>query len=103
MKIIEKIREKQSCIGGRRQPCVAFLGDSVTQGCFEIYNDKGRVETTFYPAEAYAEKVKSIFAALYPSVPLNVINAGISGDTSWGELPTRNQRKRACRMARQVP
>ena len=86
MRIIEKIREKQANIGGSRQPCIAFLGDSVTQGCFEIYNDKGSVKTTFYPTEAYAEKVKAIFAELYPSVPMNVINAGISGDTSWGGL-----------------
>ena len=86
MKIIERIREKQERIGASRQPCIAFLGDSVTQGCFEIYNDRGCVKTTFYPTEAYAEKVKKIFSMLFPSVPLNVINAGISGDTSWGGL-----------------
>jgi len=86
MKIIEKFKEKQANIHGCRQPVIAFLGDSVTQGCFEIYNDKGRVKTTFFPEEAYSAKVKKIFAEIFPSVSVNIINAGISGDASWGGL-----------------
>lgn len=86
MKIIEKFKQKQASLHGSRQPVIAFLGDSVTQGCFEIYNNKGSVQTTFYPEDAYSAKVKQIFSMLYPSVSLNVINAGISGDTSWGGL-----------------
>ncbi|MBO5220665.1 MAG: hypothetical protein J6C52_14655 [Clostridia bacterium] len=58
MKIIEKFKEKQANLRACRQPCIAFLGDSVTQGCFEIYNNKGRVVTTYYPEDAYSEKVK---------------------------------------------
>ena len=86
MKIIEKFKEKQTNLHACRQPVIAFLGDSVTQGCFEIYNNKGRVVTTFYPEDAYSARVKEIFAMLYPSVSLNIINAGISGDSSWGGL-----------------
>ena len=86
MKIIEKFKQKQQNLHAVRQPVIAFLGDSVTQGCFEIYNDKGRVVTTFYPEDAYSAKVKELLALLYPSVSVNIINAGISGDTSWGGL-----------------
>lgn len=86
MKIVEKFIKKQSDLHSTRQPVIAFLGDSVTQGCFEIYNDKGKVTTTFYPEEAYSAKVKKIFSILYPSVSVNIINAGISGDTSWNGL-----------------
>lgn len=86
MKIIEKIKNRQAAPHSCRQPVIAFLGDSVTQGCFEIYNDHGRVETTFFPEEAYAAKVRHILSLLYPSASVNIINAGISGDTSWGGL-----------------
>ena len=86
MKIIEKIKKRQAAPHSCRQPVIAFLGDSVTQGCFEIYNDHGRVETAFFPEEAYAAKVRHILSLLYPSASVNIINAGISGDTSWGGL-----------------
>ena len=86
MKILEKIKNRQAAPHGCRQPVIAFLGDSVTQGCFEIYNDYGHIETSFYPEEAYAADVKRIFSTLYPSASVNIVNAGISGDTSWGGL-----------------
>lgn len=86
MKIIERFKEKQSNLNSCRQPVIAFLGDSVTQGCFEIYSENGQVKTTFYPDEAYSSKLKSLLAMIYPSVSVNIINAGISGDTSWNGL-----------------
>lgn len=86
MKILDKIKKRQSDPHNFRQPVIAFLGDSVTQGCFEIYNDHGRIETTFFPGEAYAAKVQKLLSLLYPSASVNIINAGISGDTSWGGL-----------------
>ena len=86
MKILDIIKKRQSDPHNFRQPVIAFLGDSVTQGCFEIYNDHGRIETTFFPEDAYAAKVRHILSLLYPSASMNIINAGISGDTSWGGL-----------------
>lgn len=83
MKIVEKIKEKQADLYSQRPITIAFLGDSVTQGCFECYEPvPNSVETRFYPWEAYCEKVKRILGKLYPSVPVNVINAGISGGSS---------------------
>ena len=34
--VVEKISAKQSSLSGNAQVTIAFLGDSVTQGCFEL-------------------------------------------------------------------
>lgn len=86
MKIIEKLKQKQENLWGCRQPVIAFLGDSVTQGCFEIYNDHGHIETRFCSNESYSAKVKRILSTLYPSVSVSIVNAGISGDSACGGL-----------------
>ena len=86
MKIIEKFIQKQANLRACRQPAIAFLGDSVTQGCFEIYTVKGSLKVVFSPDDAYSEKLRKIFAILYPNVSLNVINAGIGGITAQDSL-----------------
>jgi lysophospholipase L1-like esterase len=85
MKIIDKIRRKQDDMRGSPAPTIAFFGDSVTHGCFELYMANESTVTTVYdPAHAYHKYVKDIFAKLYPTVQLNIINAGISGDSAEG-------------------
>ena len=80
MKIIEKIRARNQEPKQHRQPVIAFSGDSVTEGCFEVYTKAaGIIDTVYEPLEAYAEKVKSIFSQLYPRANITVVNAGISG------------------------
>ena len=83
MKILELMKRKQE--NNMENPCVtiAFLGDSVTQGCFELYqkNDT-QVETIFDKTSAYHNYIANIFSVLFPSVPVNIINAGISGDSA---------------------
>ena len=80
MKFIEKIKEKQADNENKRAPVAAFLGDSVTQGCFEIYrNSTGAIEPVFDKNCAYHNYFAKILSVLYPSVPVNIINAGISG------------------------
>ena len=87
MKIIEEINKKQSNLYARKPITIAFLGDSVTQGCFECFeNMKGQIDTIFESGESYAEKTKKILAKLYPTVPFAVINAGISGGTTKSAL-----------------
>lgn len=83
MKIIEKISAKANNFKNQHQPVIAFLGDSVTQGCFECYEkEKDRFETVFDQEEAYSNKVKKILSVLYPSANVNIINAGVSGTTA---------------------
>ena len=87
MKITELIKNKQNNISGERTPLIAFLGDSVTQGCFELYvKDDGNIGTSFHQNNAYHKKFAEILSYLYPKCPINIINAGISGDTAQGRL-----------------
>ena len=87
MKIVEKIKQKQADLYSRAPITLAFLGDSVTQGCFDCYEiEPNRIETEFYPERAYGELVKRILHKLYPSVPINLVNAGISGSSARGGL-----------------
>ena len=80
MKIIEKIIAKSKDLKGAPAVTLAFLGDSVTQGCFEIYNKlSGDIETVFDQDNGYHSHLRRMLAYLYPNVPINVINAGISG------------------------
>ncbi len=83
MKIVEKIVEKQNANSAHPGVTVAFLGDSVTQGCFEIYKKtETQIETVFDKESAYHKYFAKIFSVLCPSVPVNIINAGISGGTA---------------------
>ena len=83
MKIIKKIIDKQNNIVGSKPVTIAFLGDSVTQGCFECYIDeKGVIQTVFDSKSSYVNRFKDIMSILYPSVQINIINSGISGDNA---------------------
>lgn len=83
MRIIEKIAEKSKNNLGVGEVSIAFLGDSVTQGCFELYwKSNGDMETVFDPEHSYHRYISRIFAQLYPSVPITMINAGVSSGTA---------------------
>ena len=85
MKIIEKIAAKGRDRQGQPTPTIAFLGDSVTQGCFEVYETGGGgLDTVYEPENNYAAKTASILRQLCPGAQLNVIAAGISGDSAPG-------------------
>lgn len=78
MKIIQKLAGNSKQHEG---VTIAFLGDSVTQGCFEVYkNGDGRIEPVCDPQSAYEMGVLRILGTLFPATPVNVINAGISGN-----------------------
>ena len=83
MKILEKIKAKQRDLRTAPPITIAFLGDSVTQGCFELYKTGERsFQTEFRVEDGYHTKLRSILEMLYPSVPFNMIYAGISGDSA---------------------
>lgn len=84
MKIIEKFAQKQAQLRDAPAPVLAFWGDSVTHGGFEIYDRSDRVGTEFRPAEGYAARVRQIFATLFPTVVPVIVNVGISGGTADG-------------------
>ena len=54
MNIMKLIRERTKNNAGREGVTIAFLGDSVTQGCFEIYKTQtGGIETIFDKNSTY--------------------------------------------------
>ncbi len=87
MKLKERLKECAQNPGVSRPILLGFLGDSVTQGCFELYTTgETTIQTEFRSYEAYHVKLKRIFEELYPSVPVNILNAGISGDNATNGL-----------------
>lgn len=87
MKIIEKLARKAQDNMHNEGVTIAFLGDSVTQGCFELYKkEENRIETVFDKRGSYEMHLFELLCTLYPTVTVNIINAGISGDTAKGGL-----------------
>lgn len=87
MEFLNKIIAKKRDVHGAPPITVAFFGDSVTQGCFELYKTAERgFQTEFSVADGYHTKFREILEMLYPSVPVNMIHAGISGDSATGGL-----------------
>ena len=81
MRIIGKMAKKTADHMNNEGVLIAFLGDSVTQGCFEIYKkENNQIETVFDQRHSYERMVTDILATLFPMVPVNTLNAGISGD-----------------------
>ena len=87
MKVVEKIKLKQEDLLNSQPITIAFLGDSVTQGCFECYlTSPTTLETVYDSASSFSNRLKELFAILYPKAPINFINAGVSGDSAVGGL-----------------
>lgn len=87
MEVIKKFINKKNNEKIAPPVTIAFLGDSVTQGCFELYKTGERgFETEFRIEDGYHTKLRQILQMFYPSVPVNMIYAGISGDNAPGGL-----------------
>lgn len=83
----EKLARRNNDPKGSGVVKAVFLGDSVTHGCFEIYpTPGGGIETVYDPEAVYHSLLRKKLLAIFPRAPLNVINAGISGDNAPGGL-----------------
>ena len=83
MKFLDLMAQKSKMLYPNKIPTIAFLGDSVTQGCFECFTDeRGNIETVFDREAAYHHDLEKILSLLYQNVPINLINAGLSGTTA---------------------
>ncbi len=83
MKILEKFKSRALDNMNAEPITIAFFGDSVTQGCFELYvKPDGNFETIFDKESAYHRDLDKMLSVIYPSVPVTIINAGISGDNA---------------------
>ncbi len=85
MNFAKKMKQKAADRLGQPTVTLAVIGDSVTQGCFEIYPTGPESLETVYEAEkAYGTRLKEMLQLLYPGVPVQLIAAGISGDSAAG-------------------
>ena len=76
------LRKKSEDNFGNRSPIIAFLGDSVTQGCFEVYEEQGGIKTVFDACSGYPEKLKRILSFLYPTAPVSIVKLCINGGSA---------------------
>ena len=87
MKIVEKIKRKQSELSRSPAVTIVCIGDSVTQGCFECFvAEDGNIDAVFDSESSFASRLKSMLNLLYPKVQFNMINAGVSGESAQGGL-----------------
>jgi lysophospholipase L1-like esterase len=86
MKFIEKLAKKQNDLYGASPATIAFLGDSVTQGCFELFESGRAIDTVFENKNAYSTRLSEILHVFFPKSHINVINCGISGDNAQNGL-----------------
>ncbi len=89
MKVVSLLKEKNSDAYHKRPVTVGFLGDSVTNGCFEVHPTKPNgdaFDVVFDTENGYVTKVRKILTTLYPEAQINIINAGISGDNAPNAL-----------------
>lgn len=87
MSFIELLSQKNTNVYGTKQVSIAFLGDSVTQGCFEVFRvGESGLDTVYDYEHVYHNKLKKMFNTIFPAAPLNIINAGISGGSASNGL-----------------
>lgn len=61
---------------------IVFLGDSVTEGCFELTNCPGGFDVIYDRENCYVSYLKQRLTQAFPEKNIEVINAGISGNTT---------------------
>ena len=87
MKILDKLRKKHACMARHEPAVLGFLGDSVTNGIFEVYpvtdaNGNFAIDDVCEQDKNYVAHLRRLLHLLYPRAQLNVINAGVSGDNA---------------------
>lgn len=81
MNIKEKISVKIKNYSSERPLTIAFLGDSVTHGCFECIEKfpENVIDCIYDSNSVYHELFRKKFNAVFSQCPVTIINAGISG------------------------
>ncbi|MDB5051977.1 MAG: family lipase [Bacilli bacterium] len=84
---LQRLVEKNNNYGEQPTPMIVFLGDSITQGVFEVKEGLGgRFDIVVDPEAVYHAKLKRKLQTLFPNAPITIHNAGISGDNAQGGL-----------------
>ena len=81
---LDKVRKKAENPADASPLLLAFLGDSVTHGCFEIVEKSGgRIDCTYDHEAVYPNRLKTKIETIFPKCPVGILNAGISGGSAW--------------------
>lgn len=81
MKLCEKLSARNQNAGACAPVLMAFIGDSVTHGCFEVYVDhKDDIGIIYEPDEGYPYRLKRRLDQIFPAAAVSVLNAGVSGE-----------------------
>ena len=66
---------------------IVFFGDSITEGCFELYdNHAGGIDIIRDPRSGYVNLVTDRLRRLFPETEIETINAGVGGDSTGHAL-----------------
>lgn len=90
-KTLNKLSLKNTSAFSNPPVTIGFLGDSVTNGCFEVHpamteHGESGFDVVFEPEQGYPAQLRRMLSMLYPKAQINIINAGISGDSAPGGL-----------------
>ena len=61
---------------------VVFFGDSVTEGCFELYKTDYGFDTVRHPELAYPHKLSGLLDNAYGEGFVRCVNSGVSGNNT---------------------
>lgn len=61
---------------------IVCIGDSVTEGCFELTNRPGGFDVIYDRENCYVAYLQQRLSQAYPEKNIEMINAGISGNTT---------------------
>jgi lysophospholipase L1-like esterase len=83
MRITEKIIAHNKNFAGTPPVLMAFLGDSVTHGCFEVYvAANGGLDCIYDYESVYHNQLKKRLEEICPASPVNILDAGVSGGSA---------------------
>ena len=87
MKIINLLAEKSGDAYHKKPATIGIIGDSVSNGCFEVIDHHdGGIEAIYDTERNYASELRKILMTLFPFGQVNIVNAAINGDSAPGGL-----------------
>lgn len=86
MNILKRLSDKNADARAGAHVTLAFFGDSVTHGGFELIELDGKFEGVCDYEAVYHNQLKKMLHVMFPNTPINIINAGIGGDSATGSV-----------------
>lgn len=84
MQILKKISKRNQNPGQNKPVVIAFIGDSVTHGAFEVsLDEKGKRDVVYDVEHAYPHRLKSMLDQMYPAAAVSILNCGVAGECSY--------------------